>query len=266
MVGSDRTIVSGAVSDGVLPSSIPAVSGEAEGCQLLTPRDLFCAACSSDQTCAGDDECVAKPVKVSAGALQVDGLLAAAEVSPNAITLDYSKTLLEPFPAYEVGSSLVFQTEGADVPAFKAEVTGVAKLSSEQSVVSVGRERPAVLSWDVTGVDTADSAIYVSFSVNVHGAVTGWIECTVDDDGAFEIPAQLITQLIDMGLSGFPRVDLERRSSATVDLTVGQTDGCVDVYAGSKLTLDIEVEGLTSCNTDEDCADGQVCSEGLACE
>lgn len=112
------------------------------------------------------------------------------------------------------------------------------------------------------GVDQEQSAVFVSFSVNVHGAVTGWIECTAPDTGEFEIPAELVSDLIDLGLSGFPRVDIERRSSATLDVSAG----CVDLYVGSKVTMDIDVDGLQSCNNETDCAQGQTCSPELTCQ
>jgi hypothetical protein len=261
-LSSDRTIISGAVSNGVLPSSVPEVAAEEGTCQLLVPRNLLCSSCEANQACAGDDECVAKPAKVSAGTLRVDGLLTEVAVAPNAITGDYSKTVIDPFPAYTPGDALTLHADGDVVGAFEAELIGVPGLSSPLTVVSVKHGESAVLSWDAASADPEETAVFVSFSVNVHGAVTGWIECTAPDTGEFEIPADLVGQLIDLGSSGFPRVDIERRSSATVELE----SGCVDLYVGSKITLDIELDGLTSCHDDDDCAEGQSCNEELACE
>lgn len=262
-LGADRTIVSGALSSGTLPTSVARVQAEAGGCELLVPRDLFCStACPSDQACAGNDTCVPKPTKLSGGPVTVEGLLVDLEFAPNGITLDYSKTVLEPFPAYEAGAEITLRTAGATAPAFEATVYGVPQLTSSLPVVSVKHGEPSHLEWSTEGVPPEQSSIFISFSVNVHGAVTGWIECTAPDTGSFDIPAELVSSLIDLGLSGFPRVSLERRSSATVALD----DGCVDVYSSSKLTLEIEVDGLSSCNRDEDCPEGQRCSEELACE
>lgn len=261
-LGKDRTIVAGAISNGVLPSSIAKVQTESGGCELLVPRDLFCASCATTEVCAGNDMCVPKPTKVSAGVLTVNGLLVDTEVTPNGITLDYSKTILDPYPAYEVGANVVLRTAGDAVSPFEADVYGVPKLTSELAVVNVKHGEVAQITWNTNDVNAEQSSVFVSFSVNVHGAVTGWIECTAADTGTFEIPAELVSALIDLGLSGFPRVELERRSSATVELS----DGCVDAYVGSKLTLEIEVDGLASCNRDEDCPDGQSCSAELACE
>lgn len=261
-LGADRTIVSGSVSTGTAPSSIPNIAAEAGGCQLLTPRNLFCSSCATTELCAGDEQCVPKPAKVSAGRLNISGMASPVEVAPNAITLDYSKTVLEPFPAYEAGAEIRLETDGDVIGLFTSSLWGVPALKTSQEVVAVKRDEPARLEWDTTGSDAEQAAILVSFSVNVHGAVTGWIECSAPDTGSFDIPAELVTQLVDMGLSGFPRVDVERRSNATVTLP----EGCVDTYVSSKITLDIEVDGLVSCNVSADCPDGQTCSSEMVCE
>ena len=261
-LATDRTIVAGAVSNGVLPTSVPAVSAESGGCQLLVPRTLLCSSCESTQACAGDDQCVAKPSKVSVGKLEIEGLSGVSEVAPNGITLDYSKTILDPFPAYGIGEPVTLRATGDVTSGFQAELIGVPALTSDLTAVATKRGEPAVITWDTEGVIAGESAVFVSFSVNVHGAVTGWIECTAPDTGEFEIPADLVTSLIDRGSSGFPRVDLERRSSAVIDLE----EGCVELYVSSKLTLDIELDGLISCHDDDGCPEGQTCNEELACE
>ncbi len=249
-LGSDRTVIAGNVSNGVLPTSVPKVETEGGGCELLVPRDLFCSTCATDEVCAGDDTCVPKPSKVSAGILSLEGLLVEADVSPNSLTLDYSKTLLDPYPAYDVGTTISFKAAGDVIPAFEAEVYRVPELVSDLSVVNVKHGEPTQLAWDSDTANPDQSSVFITFSVNVHGAVTGWIECTAPDTGAFEIPAEMVSALIDLGLSGFPRVDLERRSSATVELE----QGCIDVYAGSNLRPEIEVDGLVSCNEDPEIA------------
>lgn len=261
-LAADRTIVSGAVSNGVLPSSVPKVAAESGTCELLVPRDLFCSSCESNQACAGDDECVAKPTKVSAGALSVDGLATPVEFEPNGITLDYSKTVLDPFPAFNPGDAIGLSAAGDVTPPFEAELTGVAGMVIDPDPIAVKYGEPAGIVWDATAADADASSVFITFSVNVHGAVTGWIECTAPDTGEFEIPAELVSALIDLGLSGFPSADIERRSSATVDLG----NGCLELYVGSKVTKDIALDGLASCHDDADCDSGQTCSDEMVCE
>lgn len=261
-LNEDRTIVAGAISDGVLPSSVPEVAAESGSCQLLVPRNLFCSSCNMDQACAGNDECVPEPKKVSAGKVTVEGLQVPVEVSPSGITLDYSKTVLEPFPAFGPGDAIELHAAGDVVPAFTAGLLGVAELVTDQQEIAFGYGDPAVIQWDTTNADPESTGVFVSFSVNVHGAVTGWIECIAPDTGEFAIPAELVSELIDMGLSGFPRAEIERRSSATLDLD----SGCVEFHISSKVTLEIALEGLDSCNEDAACDSGQSCNDEKVCE
>jgi hypothetical protein len=205
---------------------------------------------------------VPKPIKISAGLVQVTGLSEPVDVKLSTITIDYSKTILEPFPAYEVGAELELAAQGSEVPGFTANLFGVPQMTTALDTIVVKRGEAAPIEWDVTGVDPEQSAVFISFSVNVHGAVTGWIECVAPDTGNFEVPEELVTELVDLGLSGFPRADLERRSSATVQLPTG----CVDAFVSSNVRLDIEVEGLASCNEDAECDEDQTCNVQKVCE
>jgi hypothetical protein len=255
-------VFTGAVSNGVAPAAIPDVLAASGSCELVGPRSLFCSTpCESGQTCAGDDTCVPTPQKVSVGSLSLTGLLAEVEVSPNGITSDYSKTIMDPFPGFEPGAAIQITAAGEDSEAFTMGAWGVAKLDSPERFVQVAPGSGVTLEWDATAANPAQSQVAVTFTVNAHGATTGWIECTAEDTGSFEIPEPLVTQLIELGLSGFPRVSLARRSTDTVALP----GGCVDFQVSSDVTLELEIDGLISCNTSEDCPDGQSCSPELAC-
>jgi hypothetical protein len=205
---------------------------------------------------------VATPEKVSAGTIQVTGLAAPVEIDPNGISFDYSKTISDPFPGFETGAAIALAAAGDVIEPFSLNALGVSELASAVDTVSVARDSAVALTWDAPETDSPESEVFVSFTVNAHGSVTGWIECTVEDDGSFEIPAGIVTNLIDLGLSGFPRVTLSRRSAANTSVSTG----CVDLRVESELTLELEVEGLVSCNTNDDCPEGTSCSAELACE
>jgi Cys-rich repeat protein len=83
----------------------------------------------------------------------------------------------------------------------------------------------------------------------------------VEDDGEFEVPAELVTQLVDLGLSGFPSAALGRRSTDGVRVE----PGCIDLRISSEITVELEVDGLISCTSNADCPEGQSCSAELAC-
>lgn len=262
-LGENRTIFLGAVSDKVSPTAVPELVASESTCSLVAPQNPFCnPSCPSGQTCAGQNECVDSPRKVSAGTAKIVGALAEVEAEASAITDDYSSTLFDPFPAFVPGAAISLTFDGADTEPFTLQGWGVTPMLTDTDVVSVATGSGAMLQWDAAGADVERSEVYINFSVNVHGAVTGWIECTAEDDGSFEIPEPLVTQLINMGLSGFPRATLGRRS---VDRTT-IASGCVDFEVSSEVTIDLEVDGLISCDRDDDCPDGQSCSGTHACE
>lgn len=263
-LSGNRTLLSGAISDGVAPTGVHRVIRSEGACELLGPRDLFCAtACGSGMTCAGDDMCVPTPMKQSAGTVTVTGLLAPVEASANGITGEYNATISNPYPAFETGAAIELSAAGGVVPAFKLHGWGVPELVTSLSTVNVVSGSPVALTWDATGVNTDHSEIFINFSVNVHGAITGWIECTVPDTGSFDLPASLVSDLIELGLSGFPRMTMTRRSADATDLSTGN---CVDFEVGSQVTIELTVDGLVSCNDDDDCPEGQTCTPELSCE
>lgn len=262
--GGDRTLFDGSISDGVIPSGVHRELAASGACQLLGPRDLFCAtACASGTTCAGDDACVPTPMKQSAGTLTATGLLTPVEVMANGITGEYSKTILDPYPAFEAGAAIQLSASGDTIPAFTLHGWGVPPLVTSLSTINVSSGSGVPLTWETEGVNTEHSQIFISFSVNVHGATTGWIECTVPDTGSYELPATLVTDLIDLGLSGFPRMTLARRSADSTSLPGGN---CVDFEVASQVTIELTVDGLVSCSDDTDCPEGQTCTPELACE
>jgi hypothetical protein len=261
---NDRTIVDGSISDGIAPAGVYREISSAGSCQLLGPRDLFCATpCGSGTTCAGDDMCVPTPMKQSAGAITLTGLEEPLEVMANGITGIYSDTILDPYPLFEAGAAIELSAAGDVFAPFTLRGWGVPPLVTSLSTANVVSGSAVPLTWDTAGVNSEQSEIFISFSVNVHGATTGWIECTAPDTGSFDIPAALVSDLVDLGLSGFPRMTMTRRSADSTDLSTGD---CVDFEVGSQVTIELTVDGLVSCNEDSECPEGQMCTPELSCE
>jgi hypothetical protein len=260
----DRTLMDGAISDGIAPGGVYREVAAEGSCQLLGPRDLFCATtCASGTTCAGDDMCVTTPMKQSAGKITLTGLDTPLEVMANGITGSYSATILDPYPAFEAGAAIALSAAGDVFAPFELHGWGVPPLVTTLSTINVASGSAVPLTWETAGANTDQSVIFISFSVNVHGAVTGWIECTVPDTGSFDIPATLVSDLIELGLSGFPRMTMTRRSADSTDLSTGD---CVDFEVGSQVTIELTVDGLVSCSDDSECPEGQMCTSELTCE
>ena len=257
-----RTSFRGAISNGVAVNAIPDLLATEGSCVLEGVPNLFCATpCESGQICAGDDQCVPAPEKVSAGTVTVTGLSTEVVEEPNPITLEYSSTFEDPYPGFVPGASLMLTASGDTAPAFSLVGEGVGLVTStlETAVIETGADLE--LSWNADGA-TEHSQMAILLTVDAHGGTSGWITCVADDSGSFTVPADLIQQLIDLGLSGFPSVVLTRQ---TVDAQA-VADGCVDLTVGSELKLPVSIDGLISCNNSDECPEGQTCSTSLACE
>jgi hypothetical protein len=83
----------------------------------------------------------------------------------------------------------------------------------------------------------------------------------VEDDGELVIAADLVTQLVDRGVAGFPTVTVTRRS---VDSTM-IAPGCVELEIGAQVIREVAIPGLSSCSNERPCPDGQTCQSDLTC-
>ncbi len=258
----DYTTFRGSVSNGVAPNGVPEVKATSGACSLLGAPNLFCATpCENGTLCAGDDQCVPTPMKVSAGTVSVSGTATPISEDPNGITLDYNETINDPYPAFNSGDALTLSAAGDEADAFSLSGEGVGLMTTSASTVELVESQPIELSWDATGASD-NSTVEIELTVNAHGGTPAWISCETEDTGSFSIPADIVGQLVDLGLSGFPRVSLTRQ---TVDSTELST-GCVDFTVTSGVTLDVSIDGLVSCSDTSDCPDGQTCNEALICE
>ncbi len=262
ILAEDYTTFRGSISNGVAANAVPEVKATSGSCELLGAPNLFCATpCESGTICAGDDTCIPTPMKISAGTVSVAGAATTISKDANGITLDYNETINEPYPAFNVGDSLTLSAAGEEAPAFTLNGEGVGLMTSSAETVDVVENQDVALSWDTTGAST-NSKVEIELTVNAHGGTPAWISCEADDTGSFSIPADLVQQLVDMGLSGFPRVSITRETVDSLDLS----NGCVDFSVTSSLTLDVSIDGLVSCSGTEDCPNGQTCNETLVCE
>jgi hypothetical protein len=261
--------VQGQVLDGVVPSYVPeelAVQGE---CRLLQGKNLFCdPACGASQACGDDGACHPIPLGQDLGTVTVQG--ARTSSGQDQIVLEptashfYSTRATLAEPPFEARAPLTLSATGsAFVPAFSLRGEGVEALSVPDDPIVVEAGMPLALRWAApAGATAAKVAINVQF--NLHGSSTAaYIACDVADDGSFDVPKELIDDLLERELSGFPTVVLTRRTADS--LAVGS--GCLDFAVTSQVSRALEVPGISSCNDDEDCEAGQVCVHPqLVCE
>jgi hypothetical protein len=101
----------------------------------------------------------------------------------------------------------------------------------------------------------APARVYVELNINFHGSNGAKIECDFPDTGAAEIPATLVDDLFEQGLSGNPTLTAMRRSATSAEIE----PGCVDMLVYSAVSTPVEVEGIVSCRTSSDCPPPQQC-------
>jgi hypothetical protein len=263
------TTVSGKVYDGPLPDAVIwDQSAEAEGCRLLLPRVPFCdPACGSGAVCIDDGKCQDSPKPRGVGTLHVQGLQtkggrSAFDIKP--INGSYTNRASDalPFPAFDEGDTLSISADGGDYSAFDLKLRGIAPLElAGEGSYALASDESLALMWTPPGSGSV-AGIHVDLDISHHGGSKGRIECDFDDDGKHEIAASLISQLIDLGVAGYPTI-LVRRTAAT---TAPIEPGLVELEVSMSVERALEIPGLHSCTYDEGCPDGETCQPDLTCQ
>jgi hypothetical protein len=256
----EYTQVEGQVFDA--PDPTPKVELETEGsCKLLKVESYDCdPGCDSESECTADG-CVPEANPVSVGAVSISGLAAEVQMDPNVVNFYLNLGEL-PHPGFEPGALLTLSAEGSEVDeAFEIRAQGGEDLVILSETIEVAQDLPVILDWEPPTGD-ADTRVHLDLDIGHHGGSPARIECEVEDTGHFEIPASLVNPLFEFGIAGFPAINMTRRSVATA--TLG--DRCVEFMVaphGSKEA--VSIEGLISCNTDDECPEGMTCLADLSC-
>lgn len=240
-------------------------------CQLLEPSIPFCdGGCGGQAVCTDDSTCTEFPEPQDVGTVQLAGVeledgetVLSMDPLPPSFTYQPIGVRLA-FPPFAEGDELTLEASGGSLDDFSAVATGIAPLVvlGDDSVALVPNE-PTLLQWEPP-TDPSQTTILIEFDISHHGGQKGAIECEVDDDGEFEVSAELVTGLIDLGFSGFPTVVLVRRSSGDTATVFGR----VEFRVSSAIEKPIEIPGLVSCGeigASDECPEGEVCQQDLKC-
>jgi hypothetical protein len=262
-LGDDFTAVQGRVLNGVVPSTVRDTTAQEGACRLLRGRTLFCdPACGASRTCGENGVCIDYPTAQNVGTVSVSGLKAALSLSPNTARFYSSSSTTLPFPGFDEGAALRLSAAGADLPAFSLRGQGVRPLSVDSSDLTVERGQPLPVSWTPATADGA-ARIHIVLDLAHHGGIAASVECDgLPDTGSFTLPASLVSQLLDVGVAGFPKITLSRRTADSATTSAG----CVDLVVLSQVSREVHIPGLVSCGSDSDCPAGQTCQSDLTCE
>jgi hypothetical protein len=254
--------IQGQVMDGVEQVRQVKLVKQVGDCQILQPPEAFMCTPQCDvntQQCTPTG-CKAKPRPKDVGTVTISGLKNGTQQLMK-IDLNYSNMGSLPHPVFDEGADITLQASGAaGWGPFTLKGWGLAPLVAPAAAVTVQMGQPVTLTWTPPS-KAGPTRVLVDFSINRHGTIDAWLECTVPDTGSFTVTGEMTTELFKNGVSGFPSVNLTRQSGDTTTVM----GGCVQLLVTAPISRDLNVPGVVSCNDEKPCAGGKVCREDLTC-
>jgi hypothetical protein len=236
----------------------------AEGeCKLFEPEvpscEMSCAV--MDAVCTADDVCTPNPKAYGVGVVQLTAGSSKGELEYIAKNYQLKAGDKLPFPPCEEGDEVKIEAEGGDYEPFTIATRCIDELDAPDSF-PIEAGKPLALSWSKPG-DEALARIEIRLDISHHGGFKGEIQCDVADDGAFEIPAGLIDKLLDLGIAGFPTVQLTRFVTGKPSGQPSNVTLSMTMY----VERDVTIPGLTSCASDDSqCPMGMTCQADFTCK
>lgn len=238
------SLVDGSIAEGVVPITVLEQIVVEGDCVLLRRNNPFCnPPCSGTETCDFDGQCIPFPENQDIGTVTVGGLLQDVIMTPIQPGNSYFDTSL-PHPAWNEGDLIELRTGGGAFDRIELHGIGVQELTlptSDPLVVVDGE--PLDVVWNPP-VGTVRSHVHLQLNIDQHGNTPTQVFCEFDDDGAGQVPASAITELVRFGVTGFPNATLTRR---TVDSTTLSGGGCAEFRVASPKNPDVRVEGFIPC-------------------
>lgn len=260
------TKISGIMRDGTPTESTLWEKKKTEGeCSLYIPRAPFCESCVAPQVCVADNVCRTPPASYPVGAVTLTGLTSPSGANPLELILINSDVLTNyqcaetlPMPACTEGGAIRLDATGAgQFPAFSIAGQCIAPLVVSNPKISIESGKDFSLTWTPGAV--TDARIGLTFNLSHHGGSKGKLICETADSGSLRVPGTLIKALIDLGVSGFPSADVKRVYTGKAAVGTGQAE----LRLTSSLAFEVEVPGITSCNTSADCTAPETCQSAI---
>lgn len=251
------SVLGGTIYDGQVPQAFPLeVAQEEGGCQLLVPKLPFCSnGCGGDAVCVDDETCAPYPRAQDVGVVELTGLgEARLTMEPFPPSFNYQSTAL-PHPPCAEGDPVQLRTRG-----FETEAPCIAPLVLTTSSFPVQRDQALALAWQAPQTPEL-TRLHIKLDVSHHGGKKGEIDCDVADTGSFEVPASLVTALVELGLAGYPTIVLTRVASVSASKAPN-----VRFQLSSSIERSVDT-GVVSCTDAAGCPADQQCNpDNLTCE
>ena len=258
--GDGYSIVSGSALDGVVPITNLENVGEDGECVLLKRNNPFCdPTCQGGETCDFDGECIPYPEAQDLGVVTVGGLGDDVVMRPVEPGTQYFDTSIS-HPAFVEGDLVELRThENGAFGDIEMHGVGVAPLVLSNTEWTLIDGNDFVIQWTEAGTSPVRSEVFMRLTIDQHGTTPISMYCSFEDDGEGTVPASLLSQLINSGVTGFPNAVITRRTIDSIDVP---GDGCLEFVVASPQQPDpsVDVDGFTPCTRDQDCPKGQTCN------
>lgn len=259
--------VQGKVYDGPVPSLVQwETAGTSGDCSLIKPKTPLCSpGCTGGAVCVATNTCLANPTLKSVGAASVSGVKTSTGATMFNL-MESSKNYLEgalelPMPAFAEGGAISITAAGNELPGFTLAAKGVAELYLNNATIPVKSGMPIALTWPAAQASTG-SKVHVELDISHHGGTKGKIVCDANDTGSVTLAANLVGDLLALGVAGFPSISVARSTVGTATIT----QGTVKLTVVSEVKKEVTIDGLESCSTDDDCTMPKKCQPDLTCK
>jgi hypothetical protein len=258
--------VVGKVFDGQTPQLIVwETASESGACKLLKPRVPFCAtSCGGSAACVENNTCRNYPTAQSVGVVTATGIrtsTGASEFSMSPVANTYQPSVSLPADAVREGDTIRFSAAGGAYSPFALQAKGVSPLSLENTTIPLLENQVVRLAWPAAPASVG-SSIKVTLDISHHAGTKGKIECDAADVGVLEIPSGLVSQLLALGVAGFPTIIVSRQTVGSATIAPGR----VDLTISSELERSVTIPGLESCTADAQCTPPKRCQTDLTCK
>lgn len=208
------------------------VAQQTEGaCTLWQRKAPTCTpSCTGTQQCVRDQGCKPFPAPLSTGTVTVTGLVKPVVMQPKGSNLDYFFTDFDAAPA-AVSSQLQLTSPGAAAAALSLQGLGVPAIELVNPNWKVTKGKPLSVQWKS---HAGPWQIRVALNVDQHGLSPVTVLCETPDTGSLTLSANLITALLNFGVSGAATATVERRTAD--QQTVGQ--GCIELVVASRVAAE----------------------------
>lgn len=259
-VDKGMTNVVGQVADGPVPVQTVLTETKKDGsCRVETPSSPFCDGGCGAEVCVASGKCQPYPTGHPVGAVTLKGVHVAGGGSE--LTLKETVASYQPpagtklaYPSFGVSDTIEVHATGQDYAGFDLSAPGVDPIALKTEDFALDPTKPFQLDWD-PAADPKSSQVHVKIDLSHHGGLKGLIECDLDDTGSLTISQELISELIGLGVAGYPSVVLTRSTEDIAQLDHGRVRLEVSALVERYLTT----PGVESCTTNEDCAEGKTC-------